>query len=52
MRTDIDSNMIMMMFAALVNIDTHKDELGMEYFPGLLNQMTELLLQSLTECPA
>lgn len=52
MRTDIDSNMIMMMFAALVNIDTHKDEIGMEYFPELLSVMTELLLQSLTECTA
>ncbi len=50
MRTDIDSKMIMMMFAALINIDTHKDEIGMEYFPDLLTQMTELLLQSLTEC--
>lgn len=52
MRADIDSNMIMMMFAALINIDTHKDEIGMEYFPELLNLMTELLLKSLTECTA
>lgn len=52
MRADIDSNMIMMMFAALINIDTHKDEIGMEYFPDLLNLMTELLLKSLTECTA
>lgn len=50
MRSDIDSNMIMMMFAALINIDTHKDEIGMEYFPDLLNLMTELLLKSLTDC--
>lgn len=50
MRADIDGNMIMMMFAALVNIDTHKDEIGMEYFPELLNLMTELLLKSLTDC--
>jgi len=52
MRADIDSNMIMMMFAALINIDTHKDEIGMEYFPDLLNLMTELLLKSLTKCTA
>lgn len=52
MRADIDSNMIMIMFAALINIDTHKDEIGMEYFPDLLNLMTELLLKSLTECTA
>ena len=52
MRADIDSNMIMMMFAALINIDTHKDEIGMEYFPALLDCMTELLLKGLTECSA
>ena len=52
MRADIDSNMIMMMFAALINIDTHKDEIGMEYFPELLNLLTELLIKSLTDCSA
>jgi len=48
MRADIPSRKIMLMFAALVNIDTHKDEIGMEYFPELLDLMTELLVNSLT----
>jgi AcrR family transcriptional regulator len=48
MRADIPSRKIMLMFAALINIDTHKDEIGMEHFPELLDLMTELLVNSLT----
>ena len=52
MRRDIDSKMIMMLFAAIINVDTHKDEIGLEVFPELLQIMTSLVLQGLTEhCP-
>jgi len=52
MRRDIDSRMIMMLFAAIINVDTHKDEIGLEFFPELLQIMTSLVLQGLTEhCP-
>lgn len=34
MRKDIDSKMIMMVFAAIINVDTHKEEIGIEYFPS------------------
>ena len=50
MRTDIDSRMIMMIFAAIINVDTHKAEIGMEFFPELLERMTELVLIGLMEC--
>jgi len=50
MRKDIDSKMIMMIFAAIVNIDTHKEEIGFEYFPELLFRMTELIVKGLTDC--
>lgn len=50
MRKDIDSKMIMMIFAAIVNVDTHKEEIGFEYFPQLLFQMTELIMKGLTDC--
>lgn len=46
-RSDIDSKMIMMIFAAVINVDTHKEEIGIEYFPQLLEQMTYLIMQSL-----
>ncbi|MEA4939970.1 MAG: TetR/AcrR family transcriptional regulator [Christensenella sp.] len=52
MRSDIDSKMIMKVFEAIINVDTHKDELGMEYFPRLLDIMTDLILKGLTECSA
>jgi len=51
MRKDIDSKTIMMIFAAIINVDTHKEEIGLEYFPELLEHMTELIMQSLTNCP-
>ena len=50
MRSDIDSKMIMMIFAAIINVDTHKEEIGLEYFPDLLEQMTELIMKSLMDC--
>lgn len=49
-RKDIDSKMIMMIFAAVINVDTHKDEIGIEYFPELLHLMTELIMKSLMDC--
>jgi len=50
MRKDIDSKMIMMMFAAIINIDTHKEEIGLEYFPEILHLMTELIMKGLMDC--
>ncbi|MDK2952493.1 MAG: hypothetical protein PWQ77_2158 [Kosmotogales bacterium] len=49
MRKDIDSKTIMMIFVAIINIDTHKEEIGIEYFPELLEKITELIMQSLTK---
>lgn len=50
MRKDIDRKMIMMIFAAIINVDTHKEEIGLEYFPELLHLMTGLIIKSLTDC--
>lgn len=47
MRKDIDGKMIMMVFAAVINVDTHKEEIGIEYFPELLHLMTELIMKGL-----
>lgn len=48
-RRDIDSRMIMMVFAAIANADTHKDEIGFEYFPELLHVMGDLVLRGLAD---
>lgn len=50
MRKDIDGKMIMMVFAAIINVETHKEEIGMEYFPQLIILMTELIMKSLMDC--
>nr|WP_320024196.1 TetR/AcrR family transcriptional regulator [uncultured Acetobacterium sp.] len=49
-RKDIDSKMIMMIFAAVINVDTHKEEIGLEYFPQLLELMTKLIMKGLEDC--
>lgn len=49
-RSDIDSLMIMKVFESIINIDTHKDEIGLEYFPQLLDYLTELVMTGLTVC--
>jgi hypothetical protein len=39
------------MFMAIINIDTHKDEIGLQYFPQLQEYLTELVLKGLVEEP-
>ncbi|HCF49527.1 MAG TPA: TetR/AcrR family transcriptional regulator [Syntrophomonas sp.] len=52
MRHDIDAEMIMAIFAALINVDTHKEEVGLQYFPQVLEHLTEFALTGLTDCSA
>ncbi len=49
MRSDIDSEMIMAIFGALINIDTHKEEIGLKYFPDVMDHMADFILKGLTE---
>lgn len=51
MRKDIDSEFIMAIFTAIINVDTHKEEVGIQYFPHILEYMTELVIKGLTDCP-
>ncbi|EMS71495.1 TetR/AcrR family transcriptional regulator [Ruminiclostridium cellobioparum] len=51
MRRDIDSKMIMTIFAAIINVDTHKEEIGIQYFPEVLDYMSEFIMKGLTDCP-
>ncbi|MEW6082775.1 MAG: TetR/AcrR family transcriptional regulator [Bacillota bacterium] len=52
MRSDIACDMIMALFAAIINIDVHKEEIGLEYFPRLLDYMAEFVMKGLTDCSA
>lgn len=49
-RSDISSKMIMMIFTAIINVDTHKEEIGIEYFPQILDYMTEFIMNGLADC--
>lgn len=49
MRVDIDGDLIMAIFATLINIDTHKEEIGIQYFPHILDYITEFVLKGLTK---
>lgn len=49
MRKDIDAEMIMAIFSALINIDTHKDEIGVAYFPEVLEHLSLFTMKGLME---
>jgi AcrR family transcriptional regulator len=49
MRKDIDAEMIMAIFGALINIDLHKEEIGLQYFPLVLDHMMKFVMNALTE---
>jgi len=49
MRKDISSELIMAIFAAMVNINTHKEEIGLEYFPEVQEYITEFIMKGLSD---
>lgn len=49
-RKDIEAGMIMAIFSALVNVETHKEEIGIEYFPQVLEYLGEFTIKGLTDC--
>lgn len=51
MRCDISPEMIMAIFSALINVETHKDEIGLEYFPDLINYLSEFTMKALMDGP-
>lgn len=51
MRADIDPEMIMAMFGAIIRIGHHREEIGVEFFPVIQEIMSEFLLDGLTRRP-
>ncbi|MEL7603606.1 MAG: TetR/AcrR family transcriptional regulator [Bacillota bacterium] len=48
-RADIDSEMIMALFGAIIRIGYHKEEIGLNYFPALQDYLTDFVLSGLTD---
>lgn len=50
MRSDIDAEMIMGIFAAIINVDIYKEEIGLQYFPLVLEYLGEFVMKGLLDC--
>ena len=50
LRSDIGADMIMAIFGALINVDTHKEEIGIQYFPQVLEYLSEFTMKGLMDC--
>jgi len=48
MRSDISAEMIMAIFSALINIDFHKEEIGVQYFPEVMEHLGMFIMQGLS----
>ena len=48
-RADINCDLIMAFFISLINIDAHKDEIGIQHFPHILDYLTEFILKGITD---
>lgn len=46
-RNDIDAETIMRVFAMIINVDLHKEKIGIEHVPRLLEVLTRLVLDGL-----
>jgi AcrR family transcriptional regulator len=49
LRTDIEDDMILALFNSIPYIDLHKEEIGLKYFPQLMDYLTEFIMKGLTE---
>ena len=47
-RADMDCALIMAIFASIINIDTRKEEVGIQYFPKILDYLAEFVIKGLT----
>lgn len=49
LRDDIEDDMILAIFNSIPYIDIHKEELGVQYFPRVLEYLEEFIMKGLTD---
>lgn len=49
-RQDLDDEFICTLFKSIFYIDIHKEEIGVQYFPQILECITEYVMKGLTDC--
>lgn len=50
-REDIDMELLPGFLDSLVHLDTHKEEIGLHYFPQMIQYLAEFIMQGLTKSP-
>ncbi len=50
LRNDLDDDMILAIFNSIPFIDIHKEEIGVQYFPYILELLEEFIIKGLTDC--
>lgn len=48
-RTDLDDGIILALFNSVPYIDIHKEEIGVSYFPQVLDYLVEFIMKGLTD---
>ena len=48
-RDDIDEDLLPAFFDSLVYLDTHKDEIGIQYFPRIIQYLADFIMKGLTD---
>lgn len=49
-RSDIDDDLLAALFDSLAYIDSHKEDVGIQHFPELIQYLVEFIMKGLTDC--
>jgi AcrR family transcriptional regulator len=49
-RNDLEDDMILAIFNSIPYIDIHKSEIGIQYFPRILEYIVEFIMKGLSDC--
>jgi AcrR family transcriptional regulator len=50
MRSDLSPELVMAVFSSIITVELHKEEVGIQYFPQVLDLLTEFVMKGLTDC--